>query len=306
MKMISTLGAALLMAAVLSACGGGGDSTSGSSGTGSSSGSGSGSAGGTGTIFPYSRYDIYALYGTSTVPGSGPVTVVSATKGAVVFSSFGFRNALAGGELDITLGTGSVSLSAPILKATDLSWLAPGADGQLIQQCSAVSWDATGATVPAYPKSMATLVANTATPLARLTDIPAGTRLYVGEDCSFTGSNPTGDIAGAMRQANNNVVVNADGSLTVAPVGAAAFSVSAANVGAALAAGGTGIDMTLNAATGDTVPSTSGTGNYAMHAYSLPRTGAAPRYVIVVQATPPGGTTLSGREKGIVQMWVSP
>lgn len=70
MKMISTLGAALLMAAVLSACGGGGDSTSGSSGTGSSSGSGSGSAGGTGTIFPYSRYDIYALYGTSTVPGS--------------------------------------------------------------------------------------------------------------------------------------------------------------------------------------------------------------------------------------------
>ncbi|MFT7722187.1 MAG: hypothetical protein QM788_05080 [Roseateles sp.] len=300
------LALSLLMAAALSACGGGGGGDEASSG---GTGNTGGSAGGTGgTTFPYARYDIYTLYGTATAAGTGAVTAVSATKGAVVIGSFGFRDALAGGETGITLGSDSVSLSSTIMKAGDLSWLAPGADGQLIQQCSVVRWDANGASIAGYAKSMQVMVAGTATALARITDIPAGTRLYVAEDCRFTGSatGATGDIAAVTPAANNHVVVNADGSLTVAPVGAASFAVAAADVGAALAAGGTGLDMARNAATGDTVPSTAGTGHYAMHAYSIPRKGGTPRYAIVVQATPPGGTTVSGREQGIVQMWVSP
>jgi hypothetical protein len=292
MKKFSTLGLSLLTAAVLTACGGGGSSSGDSSG--------SGATGGTG--FPVSRYDVYALYETGTHLPAATLASVSATQASVAIGSWGYRGALGGGETTITLGTDSVSLKSGIVAAADLSWLAPGADGRLIQQCSLVRQDVTGASVGGYAKSMMVLVAGTATVLAKATDIPAATRLYGAEDCRFTGSAPTGDIAKVTPQANDSAVVNADGSVTVSPVGAAAFTISAANISAALASGGTGLGVVGDVA----VPSTTGqaTGSYAMHAYSLVRIGGAPRYVVVIQATPTGGNA-SVASKGIVSLLVS-
>ncbi|MDC8785589.1 hypothetical protein [Roseateles koreensis] len=296
---------ALVLASLLSACGGGSGSGSGSGGgdTSGGSASGSGSAGGTSTTFSYTRYDVYGLYSATLNSNSGPVASISASKGVLSGgNSFAFRGALAGGDTTITLGTGSVSLSSPILTASDLSWLAPGADGQLIQQCAVVRMDATGAATTAYPKSMLVMVANTATALTRLSSIPAGTDLYAAEDCKFTGSAPTSDIAAVTAASNDRVTVNGDGTLSAMPVGSAAFMVSAANVSAALAAGGTGLDSS----SGVPVPSTAGlaNGSYAMHAYSLPRAGTAPRYVVIIQATPTGGSAPVG-SRGVASMWVS-
>lgn len=310
MKRVSTLALSLITAAALVACGGGSDdsgsnpsnggaSSGGSTGSGSS---GSGSSGST-TSFPFTRYDVYALYGTGLNIGSNTVGSVSATQGILATGSTGFRGAVGGGETTITLGTDSVTLKSAIVPAADLSWLAPGADGRLIQQCSVVRNDVNGASIGGYAKSMMVMVAPTATPLARATDIPAGTRLYVAEDCQFTGGTPTGDIAKVTSTANDNVMVNADGSVTVSPIGATAFTISAANISAALASGGTGLGTVDEVA----VPSTAGlaAGSYAMHAYSLARTGGTPRYVIVVQGTPTGGASSLG-SKGFVSMFVSP
>ncbi|CAM4002961.1 hypothetical protein [Roseateles saccharophilus] len=307
MKRISTLGLGLLMAAVLAACGGGGSDSStasaGSTGSTGSSGSGSssGSSGGA-TAFPFTRYDVYALYGTGLNTGTNTVASVSATQGTLSTGSVSFRGAQGGGGTTVTLGTGSVSLTSAVVATADLSWLAPGADGQLVQQCSVVRQDVSGASVGGYAKSMMVMVAGTATALGQVSGIPTGTRLYAAEDCQFTGGTPTGDIAKVTAQANDSAVVNADGSVTVSPIGAASFTVSAADVGAALAAGGTGLDVV-----GDVVvPSAAGkaNGSYAMHAYSLPRTGATPRYVVVIQATPTGGNVATG-SKGSVSMLVS-
>ena len=150
---------------------------------------------------------------------------------------------------------------------------------------------------------MMVMVAGSATTLAKVTDIPAGTRLYAAEDCQFTGSAPTGDIAKVSPQANDSGVVNADGSMTVSPIGKAAFTVTAADFTAALATGGTGLGVVGDVA----VPSTTGkaAGSYAMHAYSLARTSGTPRYVVVIQATPTGGNASLG-SKGFVSMLVSP
>jgi len=303
MKKFSTLGLSLLTAAVLSACGGGGSdggSTT-STGTSGSSGGSSGSSGST-TSFPYTRYDVYALYATGLNIGTNTVASVSATQGVLATGSTSFRGALGGGETTITLGTDSVSLKSAIVLAADLSWLAPGADGRLIQQCSVVRQDVTGASIGGYAKSMMVMVAPTATALAKATDIPAGTRLYAAEDCQFTGSTPTGDIAKVTSAANDSAVVNADGSVTVSPIGATAFTITAANVSAALASGGTGLGTVGEVA----VPSTTGqaAGTYAMHAYSLARTGGTPRYVVVIQGTPTGGSASLG-SKGFVSMLVS-
>lgn len=312
MNRISTLGVSVVVAAVLAACGGGGgdggssastgaSGSTGSSGSGTSGSSGSSGASGSTTSFPFTRYDVYALYDTSTHLPAATLASVSATQASVAIGSWSYRGALGGGETTVTLGTDGVSLKSGIVAAGDLSWLAPGADGQLIQQCSVVRQDAAGASVGGYPKAMMVMVAGTATALAKVTDIPAGTRLYAADDCQFTGSAPTGDIAKVSPQTNDSAVVNADGSVTVALVGAGAGSLtlSAANLSAALAAGGTGLDVV-----GQTpVPSTTGkaNGSYAVHAYSLPRTGAAARYVIVIQATPTGGMPT----KGVVSMLVS-
>lgn len=305
MKTISTLGMSLVMAAALAACGGGGSSgdSSGSGATGSTGGTGSaGSTGSSTTAFPVSRYDVYALYDTGTHLPAATLASVSATQASVAIGSWSFRGALGGGETTVTLGTDSVSLKSGIVTAADLSWLAPGADGRLIQQCSVVRQDVSGASVGGYAKSMMVMVAGSATTLAKVTDIPAGTRLYAAEDCQFTGSAPTGDIAKVSPQANDSAVVNADGSMTVSPIGKAAFTVTAADLTAALATGGTGLGVVGDVA----VPSTTGkaAGSYAMHAYSLARTGGTPRYVVVIQATPTGGNASLG-SKGFVSMLVS-
>lgn len=310
MKRGSAALGALALVLALGACGGGGDTASfsgGSSASGGGNGSGGGSSGsGTATSFPFTRYGIYGPFDTTTLdisqkhPEYGAVGSLSASKGFVSFGSYAFRGALTGGELDITLGTDSVALSTTILTANDLSWLAPGADGQLIQQCSVVRMDASGLPVGGYPKSMAVMVANTATALTALTSIPAGTPLFTVEDCKFTGATPSGDIATVTTQANNYATVNADGSLSFTVAGGSSVSVSAANVSAALASGGTGLGVI-----GDQpVPSTSGTanGSYAVHAYSLPHKGStAPRYALVIQATPKN----SNSNYGVVAMLVS-
>ncbi|MCE4555439.1 hypothetical protein [Pelomonas cellulosilytica] len=324
MKKISTLALGLVVAAALAACGGGSDgagssagsaggSTGAGSGSGGSSGGGAGSGGSTGsgsgsssggnaTSFPYARYDVYALYGTGLNIGGNTVASVSATQGMVATGSVNFRGAFGGGETTVTLGTDSVSLKSAIVPAADLSWLAPGADGRLMQQCSVVRQDVNGASIGGYAKSMMVMVAPTATVLAKATDIPAGTRLYAAEDCQFTGSAPTGDIAKVTPQANDNAVVNADGSLTLSPTGAASFAIAAPDVAAALASGGTGLGVVGDVA----VPSAAGkaAGSYAMHAYSLTRTGGTPRYVIVIQGTPTGGNASLG-SKGFVSLLVS-